>query len=518
MKNKIIYTLIIFMLVNVLIVPLCEHAKGDTDIKISVSYSAQPAENVQRGGSVTYTAELTSKSDIPINNIVVIDSVHGELGVIDVLQPGETKTVSKSFNLTDSVESYVILRFDNPFKEGEQVEQSLKNAKLSVNVVKEVPEPKISMTVTPDKTSAKGTTDVALNINVQNTGNATLVDIKILDWNGNVVSTKNKLQPGQSYSVQFTGKMEPEKTYKITCRALAEGSDKKAEVSQEVKLSKIAPAVTIDRKIIPETYGIGDNITIQYIIRNTGNVGLRDITLEEPQWQEKQVGKLDSLDPGEEKTVSKEINLTAPLISKVILTAYDKITGGKYVYEATSFSIGQDAVEDVSKLDIKLEADPEKLEGPGSVKLICTIENNGSGSFKNIEVSLKDRNIVLGSFLELPAGSKETIESMPIDIEETTTFRVVVKAINSAGNKVEFTSSPLTVEVVEPVEDEDKQDGKRTILKTVLIVIGLLIIFVTGTLIYVIKNPDIGNKKDVKNKRENNAEQITSKSRKRRKH
>src|SRR5690606_10746165 len=143
---------------------------------------------------------------------------------------------------------------------------------------------------------------------------------------------------------------------------------------------------------IPETYGIGDNITIQYIIRNTGNVGLRDITLEEPQWQEKQVGKLDSLDPGEEKTVSKEINLTAPLISKVILTAYDKITGGRYVYEATSFSIGQDAVEDVSKLDIKLEADPEKLEGPGSVKLICTIKNNGSGSFKNIEVSLKDRN------------------------------------------------------------------------------------------------------------------------------
>src|SRR5690606_22577008 len=157
------------------------------------------------------------------------------------------------FILTDSVESYVIFRFDNPFKEGEQVEQSLKNAKLSVNVVKEVPEPKISMTVTPDKTSAKGTTDVALNVNVQNTGNATLVDIKILDWNGNVVSTKNKLQPGQSYSVQFTGKMEPEKTYKITCRALAEGSDKKAEVSQEVKLSKIAPAVTIDRKIIPET-------------------------------------------------------------------------------------------------------------------------------------------------------------------------------------------------------------------------------------------------------------------------
>lgn len=515
MKNKIIYILIIFMLVGVLSVPFHEQAKGETDVKISVSYSAQPAENVPKGSSVAYTAELTSKSDIPITNIKVIDNVHGELGAIDVLQPGETKTVSKSFSISDSVESYMILQFDNPFAEGEQLEQSLKNTKLSVKVVKEVkevPEPKVSIAVRPSRTSAKGATDVNLNAEVKNTGNATLTDIKILDWNGNVVSTKDKLQPGGSYSAQFTGRMEPGKAYKITCRALAEGSNKSAETSDEVKLSKIEPAVNIDRKVIPETYGMGDKITIQYIIRNTGNVGLRDITLKEPQWQE-QVGNLDSLDPGEEKTVSKEIHLDVPLVSEVVLTGYDKSAGEKYVYEATALSIGQNIADDVSKLDIKLESDPEKLDEPGSVKLLCTIENISSASFKNIEISLKERDIVLGSFVELPAGAKETIESLPIDIEETTTFRVVVKGINSAGNKVEFTSSPLTIEVVEPEEDDNKQDGRRAILKTVLVVIALLIVFVTGTLIYVIKKPKLGDKKETPGKSNIKGEQKTPKRR-----
>ena len=52
MKNKIIYILIIFMLVGVLSGPFHEQAKGETDVKISVYYSAQPAENVPKGSSV----------------------------------------------------------------------------------------------------------------------------------------------------------------------------------------------------------------------------------------------------------------------------------------------------------------------------------------------------------------------------------------------------------------------------------------------------------------------------------
>ncbi len=466
-----------------------------SDVRISVSYSAQPADRVQKGSSVTYTAELTSKSNIPIYNIVVIDSVHGELGVIDVLEPEQKKTVSKNFNLSQSVESHVILKFDDPFGVRGGIEQPLYNTKIGVNVTEEVPEPKISIDVKPNKTAIKGSTDVAFNIDVQNTGNVALHNIELTDWDGKLISRNVKLQPGDSYSVQFTGKVEPEKSYEISCIASAEGTDKGAKASYTVKLSKLDPSVEIDRRIVPDSYKIGDTIKLEYIVRNTGNVGLKDIVLEESEWKEKSIGKLDSLDPGEEKVISIKIDLTAPIVSKVILKGYDKVAGEEYKYEAPSLAIGGKEGE-ASKLDIRLKADPERLDKPGSIILECRLSNKGNGSLKNVEVSIEERGIVLGSLLELPAGSEETMKSMPIDVEETETFRVVVKGINSAGNKVEFTSSPLTVEVGGQKKQDDTGDGRRAILKTVMVVITLLIIFVAGTLIYVVKNPKAYGKGD----------------------
>ena len=119
---------------------------------------------------------------------------------------------------------------------------------------------------------------------------------------------------------------------------------------------------------------------------------------------------------------------------------------------------------------------------------------------KNAEVLLKDSDIVLGSFIELLPGSEKTITSTAIDIDETSTFRVVIKGTNSAGNKVEFTSSPLTIEVgknveSETIEEDPKQSGKIAILKTVMVVLVLLIILVAGTLVYLLWGPGKDKKK-----------------------
>lgn len=476
-----------------------------SDIRISVSYSAEPADNVLKGSSVKYTAELESKSDMPIYNIIVIDSVHGELGRIDVLEPQQKRAVSKSFNLSESTESYIILKFNDPFNQDGQIEQPLYNTKLNVNVKRIAPEPKIVMSVKPNKSAIDGARDVTFNIDITNTGNVALTNIKLTDWNGKAFAQRDRLEPGGSYSESFTRKIEPDKVYKISCTASAEGTDKGIGTFYEVKLANAKASVEIDRKITPDSFKIGDSITLEYIIRNNGNVALRDIKLEEPEWKGRSlVGQLDNLEPGEEKTQSVRIDLTAPMVSKVVLTGYNKVTGEEYKYEAVGLSIGGSGADSDSKIEIDLRAEPERLEEPGSVKLECVIKNRGSDSLKNVEVSLEDSEFILGSFVELPGGSEETIKSTSIDIEETTTFKVVVKGINSAGNRVEYTSSPLTVEVGDGKDAEDDIDGKRAILKTVMVVLTLLIIFVAGTLIYTIKNPKAGSKIGI-SKRKGNA-------------
>lgn len=461
-----------------------------SDIRISVSYSAHPSGTVLKDTSVAYTAELESKSDMPIYNVVVIDSVHGELGKIEVLEPNKKVAVSKSFKISESAESYIILKFDDPFSDNEKIERALYDTKLAIDVSRTVPEPKIAMSVKPDKSAIDGATDVTFNIDITNTGNVTLTNIRLTDWNGKAFDVRDRLKPGETYSAKFTGKIEPDKTYKISCTASAEGTDKGIGTFYEVKLGNAKASVEIDRKITPDAYKIGDSITLEYIIRNNGNVGLKDIKLEEPKWQGRVVGEIEHIEPGEEKTVSIRIDLTAPITSQVVLTGYNTVTGEEYRYEAVGLPIGGGGREKDTKIEIELKSDPEELEEPGTVVLECLIKNIGSGSLKNVEVLLKDRDIVLGSFVELAAGSEETIRSTALDVNETTTFRVVVKGINSVGNRVEYTSGPLTVEVGKATEDDDgKRDGKLAILKTVMAVLTLLIIFVAGTLIYTAKNP-----------------------------
>ena len=66
---------------------------------VSVVYKASTGGPIPPGTEVTYTFEIKSSANININNIVVKDSVLGDIGVIPVLSPGETATVSKAFKL-----------------------------------------------------------------------------------------------------------------------------------------------------------------------------------------------------------------------------------------------------------------------------------------------------------------------------------------------------------------------------------------------------------------------------------
>ena len=348
------------------------------EIRLKVGYSTDPSEPVLKDTNVKYTANVKSNSDITIRNISVIDSVHGELGWIEVLEPGKSIDVSNSFRITESTKSHVILKFDDPFVDGKTIERNLTETGVTVDVLRIVPDPKIAMSVKADKTAIIDATDVTFNIDISNTGNVALTNIRLTDWNSKAVDIKERLEPGGNYTVEFTKKVEPGKTYKISCIASAEGTDKGVGTFYEVTLKDAKSAVEIDRRVSPETYEMGDSITIEYIVRNSGGAALKDIKLEEPNWQGREIGKIDYLESGEERILSIRLDLTAPIKSEVILTGINTITGEEYRYEAATLSIGSDIREEEMKLDITLKSDPEMLEKPGSIVLEAIIKNIGN--------------------------------------------------------------------------------------------------------------------------------------------
>ncbi|WP_129722969.1 COG1361 family protein [Xylanivirga thermophila] len=471
------------------------------EVRLNVTYQANPSSGIKKGDKITYTATIESKSDMVVNNIMVQDSSLGDMGTIPSLAPNESKTISKEFVVNDDMESYIILGFVDPFS-GKQVTREMKKTKVKVKVQKEEVKnlnPKISISGKADKASIKDAQEVTFTFTISNTGDDVLKNIKCIDWDGETFFNAERLDVGQQISAKLKKQVQPGVSYSIRCAGTAEQDGRTVEAAYSTKFSSAVAQVEIDRKITPDQVNIGDTVRIEYIIRNTGTVSLLNIKLNENVWGE--VGGLTKLQPGEEKVIVTEKKLEKNFISSPVLTATNGNTGDEYEYTAADMIIPVEGSEvNEAHISISVLAKPETLEKPGTVELECTIRNENDIPIKNVEIILKERDLVLGSFVEIGAGEQQIVKSPPIEVDQTEKFTVILKAKDTMGGAIEVSAKPINITIGKDSNKLDEKDpyGKAVLLKNILIVIILLTIFAVGMLIYVLKMP---HSKFNKNKR-----------------
>lgn len=467
-----------------------------TDIK--VIYKASTGGPITPGQEVTYTAELQSVATVPIENILVEDSVHGEIGVIPVLNPGDKATVSKAFKLDKTTKSYPILTFDNPLDYNRRTVHA-ENAFLEVVVEEQQVEKPLVIQGQVNKTRIAPNEQVDFSLSVINKGNRALTNVKLVDWTGKEVLYKDALAPGKEATVIYTARVEPGVEYTFKATAVEEGTGRNVQDTYTANFTGIEAEIQIINRVTPEEIAVGDVVTIEYVLKNTGKVTMVDIVVEEPEFGE--VASFTELKPGQEETFSIERIIEHDTSSHPRVYAKDKETGHSYEFHGDFIEILINTVEAHPLLTIRLASEPEVLSEPGNVDLICTVINEGDIKIDNIELILNERSLYIGSILTLEPDDQETLTLPGLSIEEDTSFTVTAKGITYDGQEVEFTSEPYEIKIGEEIPEEKAENPKLSFLKRLLGVVIALAIATAGGMVYLIRDLRRGDKKKVTGKK-----------------
>src|SRR5690606_6441661 len=136
-----------------------------------------------------------------------------------------------------------------------------------------------------------------IRLQIKNTGNVALNNVQCTDWNGNVFFEIVKLLPGQETTAEYKARISPDKEYKIVCSGTPEDGAQKVNAAYNLTVKKAQANIEITRSYEPEEAAPGDTVTINYTVKNTGNVTLVDIAVDEPEFGN--VASFDKLKPGE---------------------------------------------------------------------------------------------------------------------------------------------------------------------------------------------------------------------------
>ncbi|HZJ83766.1 MAG TPA: hypothetical protein VFD57_08170 [Clostridia bacterium] len=460
---------------------------------INVQYKTNAGGKVPAGQEVEYTAELQSNASVNIENITVADSALGELGVIPNLAPGETKSISKTFKLNETTKSHLVLKYDDPTGISEKVVKTIKDASVEVLVEKEQVEEPLILSGKVNKTSIAPNEEVDFSLNLVNKGNRNLNNVKLVDWTGKEIFSKETLSPGKEGIVIYTEKVKPGQHYEFKASAVEEETGRDIQATYGIKLTGIDAELQIINKVTPHEVALGDTVNIEYILKNTGKVTMVDISINEPDFGE--VGDFSILEPGQQEVFSIEKIIDGDTKSYPKVYAKDKSSGYDYEFQGDLVEIGINVEDSFPLLTIRLTSEPESLTEAGTVSILCTVINEGDMKIDNIELTLNERELNIGSILGLEPGGEETLTLPGISIEENTTFTVTARGFTYDDQEVQFVSDPYEVQIGEDILEEEVENPKLKFLKNVLWVIGGLILATVAGMVYLILDLRRGGKK-----------------------
>jgi hypothetical protein len=338
----------------------------------------------------------------------------------------------------------------------------------------------ISIETVPDISAIPGEATINVALVIKNIGNTRLKNIKVTDWNGEVVySSPGPLTPADEITRNLTLKVKPDTTYKFRAEAEADEGTTAVGDSQFI-LSKLDPRIEILRDI-PTGIVAGKPFTIEYTIKNIGNVDIRNILVEEPEMGE--VATINELLSGEELVKTVEFTVNDNVVSKTKLKALISDSGSEYEYSASDIVINVQPDGVKHQIAMVLHANTETLDEPGTISLECIVKNTGTEALNNLRFVLlnkdmtREMGIVELNLLE--PGEEKRLAIPSFRLEETEDFYIRVDGYDSENAKFTAESDTLTITVVNPGKSRNPN-----VLRTILIIIALLCLIIIGILVY----------------------------------
>ena len=268
---------------------------------LTVIKTADKTGEVKLGEKIKYTITVTNNGNVTISGVKLNDSLTGENWELGDIKPGKTVTKETTYTVTE--EDIIAGQVKNlATAEGKDPNGKDIKGEGEKTVTTEDSNPQITVTKKTTSKPANGETyalgeKITYEITAENTGNLTLTDVKVSDkLTGNTGDKAFKIdgefKPGDkaTFEVSYTVK-ESDLGKTVVNVATATGTtpdpkkpepDVKPGETEDPTDSK-KPALSITKKVVGEKkeYQIGDTVTYEITVENTGNTTQNNILVED---------------------------------------------------------------------------------------------------------------------------------------------------------------------------------------------------------------------------------------------
>jgi len=295
-------------------------------VKSAVDADGDPISAAHIGDEVTYKFVVHNTGDVTLTNISVDDDIFDHIGTIDSLAPGASQTLTKTVTLTEAMTAEGGGAVDNTVTACGKDPLQVDKCDTDFHEL-----PVLHPALTIDKKVGGGDhkpvanalqahqgDDLGYTVVITNTGDTPLEITALSDTLKNAVGDTcdkgigDTLAPDESTTCLYTtpaGTADAHNVVSVTGVDPAGGDLGIASASDETFVDVIHPAISITKVADPKTVEPGQTTTYTYVVTNTGDVSLTDVTVTDDVLGA--IGNVGSLAPGESKTFTKTMTVAA---------------------------------------------------------------------------------------------------------------------------------------------------------------------------------------------------------------
>ena len=453
---------------------------------VTVKYLCTDRQLQGSEGTIELEVEVTSKSNVPIKNIIISDVLLGRVASFDLLDPGETRAVKKKFVVElpspDQTVVQLIPQLQYETLCGQSISDTLESAGLQLNFMDDSSYAQFE--VTPGKFYlGKDGGEVSFQLVLKNTSKSRLRDVMIqlpfyIKVDDSYVNQLHydSLEPDETVELSFAANCVPENEYIFYCNAMIANAAETVSQRVTIVFESFSPEISVSVSTDKEDYAYGESVSVEYIIKNVGNYTLEDVMLTDSIFEEPR--SVGTLDPGQEKRLVKIYTIKDVMQLKATAkgTAFDS-QGDAHEVSADSESL---TIEPTTQYNIKLYAKcDENTVNPGDkAAFVVTVLNSGtapvSGFVLNAIVDGKTITVCSAPSKDYPDGLSagahlEIPAELVIDKNGNVEFELIC-------SKSEGTQYIQRVEVELNVVEKAAQGPTVTVLQNVLMIVMFVLL------------------------------------------
>ena len=406
-----------------------------------LSLIAAPS-SVSVGQTLQYTYHITNTGDVALANLTAHDTLLGAVALAKtLLAPGGSTYGVASLPAIESLLSGPIvnrLTVTGTAPSGTPVTSS---ALVSVAIIGH---PALEVVQQVNRSTANVGDSLTFAVQVRNSGDVTLRGLSVTsDRFGPLTMPVSELAPGATAFGQIARRVLEEDLPELTSAVVAVAASKHGGTSVIAKdhdsvVVTAAPQLELSAAA-PASAGVGDRATFEYTLKNTGNVSLASIALNDGLGSDIALAGV-VLAPGASTQASRVVDITGsllpgPLVSRLVATAQAPL--GQMIRAEQSTAVN---LVSRSQLAVNVAVAITELTWGDAALIVYTVKNTGDVDVTNI-VAVDERfgEIALEKQALKPGESTSGMISHVIDSADLVgafVHTVTVSGANPTGKPV----------------------------------------------------------------------------------